>query len=131
MLLPLPPKLHRPSRSFRKASRAPAQLVLTGCTFNVSGTRWVRLVFDRAVNIAGPLLLTGITVDDNVSTDTFYTGSGAATLFDPVTVQVPLIVAGSAHGGSLTLLGAPDDTGIVAADDGGTWEGGSAVSIPF
>lgn len=119
-------------RNFRaKKKPAPLALTLVGASFNYPASPWVRLVFDRPVNIAGPLLLPGITVDDNVSTDNFFAGTGTATLVDSVTVQVPLVVTGSAHGGSLRLLSAPGNTGVVAADDGGTWAGAGDLSIPF
>jgi hypothetical protein len=117
-----------PSRRRNKAgsTAAPAALTLVAATYSTGA--WVRLTFDRHVNIAG-LLVAAITVNDDDS-DEFWIGSGTATLFAPQTVQVPLVILHSSSGPG-TELTATNATGIVAGDDGGTWAGVANLSLPF
>lgn len=124
MLLPFPSKLHR--RPQRLKPKPP--LTLVSATWGVGS--WVRLTFDRVVSI-GAIDVGVFIVDDNVSSDERFQGAGAATLVDAKTVQVGLVPIGSAHGGSLTLLTAGADSGVVAADDGGAWAGVEDLSLPF
>jgi hypothetical protein len=111
-----------------RVSPPPTPVALTLVAASYSTGAWVRLTFDRAVDIAA-IHVAAITVNDDNS-DEAYVGSGAATLFTSVTVQVPLVISHGATGPG-TELTATNATGIVAADDGGTWAGVSALSLPF
>lgn len=110
----------------RRRKSAPTLLTLVSASY--SSGAWVRLTFDRNVNIAG-IHVAAITVNDDPS-DEAYVGSGAATLFAPQTVQVPLVILHGSSGPG-TELTATNATGIVAADDGGTWAGVTSLSLPF
>jgi hypothetical protein len=112
----------------RKAPPAPPPAALTLVAASYSTGAWVRLTFDRAVDIAG-INVAAITVNDDPS-DEAYVGSGTATLFAPETVQVPLVISHGASGPG-TELSATGASGIVAVDDGGTWVGVADLSLPF
>jgi hypothetical protein len=83
---------------------------------------WVRLTFDRAIDIAG------IDVGQIVVLDQYYNvarfvGSGTATMVDANIVEVPLTLDAPIENGPDILLDAGAGTGIVAVNDGGTWPG--------
>ena len=108
--------------------RKPAECsTLVSATWSVS--TWVRLTFDRAVNIAG-IDVSTVTIADNWTTDGFFGGDGAATMVDAQTVQVPLDYLHSSPGGSGVLLTVTDASGIVAVDDGGTFAGVTDFEVP-
>jgi hypothetical protein len=115
-----------PLIAFRRRRKAAAALTLVAATYS-TGT-WVRLTFDRAVTIAA-INVAAITVNDDDS-DEMWVGSGAATLFAPQTVQVPLVILHGATGPG-TQLYATSTTGIVAVNDGGRWAGVTNLSLPF
>lgn len=129
MLEPVIPKFRRHRGRVRRVARqSPPAAALTLVAASYSTGAWVRLTFDRAVDIAG-IDVAAITVNDDPS-DEAYVGSGVATLFAPETVQVPLVISHGAMGPG-TELTATAATGIVATDDGGTWVGVSDLSMPF
>jgi hypothetical protein len=125
-MLLIPPIPVRRSRKNPPRVVAPAALTLVAATYSTGA--WVRLTFDRAVNI-GAIHVAAITVNDDDS-DEFYIGSGTATLFAANIVQVPLVIL---HGstGPGTQLTATSASGIVAGDDGGTWAGVVNLALPF
>jgi hypothetical protein len=125
--IPRKPIRYRPrSASALTAPPPPVALTLVAATYSTGA--WVRLTFDRAVDIAA-IDVAAITVNDDPS-DEAYIGTGVATLFTPETVQVPLVISHGASGPG-TQLTATADTGIVAGDDGGTWAGVSELGLPF
>lgn len=105
----------------------PAPLTLVFASFDAI-TAILRLGFDRPIDIGG-LVANQLIVDDGDS-GTRYGGIGAGTLFDPATVDVDLseLEAGSFPD---TRLDAGAGSGIVAADDGGTWHGVTDRLLPF
>jgi hypothetical protein len=115
-----------PHRRPRVSTPTPVALTLVAASYSTGA--WVRLTFDRAVDITA-INVAAITVNDDPS-DEAYVGTGVATLFAPETVQVPLVISHGASGPG-TELTATNATGIVAVDDGGTWAGVSDVSLPF
>jgi hypothetical protein len=124
MLTKTPPRFRK--HQGRSARRGPAALLLVSATYSTGA--WVRLTFDRAVDISG-IHVAAITVNDDDSDET-YVGSGTASLFTPNTVQVPLAIL---HGstGPGTELTASNATGIAADDDGGTWAGVTNAALPY
>jgi hypothetical protein len=99
-----------------------------GLFLRTAQLNWIRLTFDRAVEISG-INVAAFYVNDDDS-DEAYTGSGAATLVDPQTVQIPMAIVHGATGPG-TQLTVGDDSGIVASDDGGTWAGANVLPLPF
>ena len=91
---------------------------------------WVRLTFDRPIDIAG-LVGSAIVVDDADLSATRWQGTAAATMVTAVTVQIELAEVETIVGGSGILLDATGGSGIVAVDDGGAWAGVSDVELPF
>src|SRR4051794_26985947 len=83
-------------RRARSAAPTPPPVALTLVAAIYSTGAWVRLTFDRAVDIAA-IEVAAITVNDDNS-DEAYVGSGVATLFAPETVQVPLVISHGATG---------------------------------
>jgi hypothetical protein len=119
---------HRRPRATDQAPAAPPQtLVLVAASYLDSD--WVQLTFDRAVNAAA-LVAAAVTVDDGQISGNIYAGAGAATMITPQTVQIGLAYVGPSAIGE-TLLTAGAGTGIVAVDDGGTWEGCSGLALPW
>lgn len=109
----------------KKPAAPPAALVLTGVAY-MAGIR-VRLIFDRAINIAA-LNPAQITVKDFDESLTFQ-GQAPVSLVDFRTVEVSLGEAGTYFGAGV-LLSATASSGIVATD-GGAWAGVTNVAIPF
>lgn len=109
------------------SSPAPAGLTLVAALYEDS--TWVRLTFDRPIDI-GALVGNAIVVDDGAITGVRWEAIGTATLLDPVTVQIELTdFAGSSR--SDTVLDATAATGIVVISDGGTWPGVMNLVLPF
>jgi len=71
-----------------------------------------------------------ITVQDGEFAVGLFVGSGPATVVNPTTIQVFLEQIGSPTVPDVELS-ATAGTGIVAADDGGTWAGVTALVLPF
>ena len=90
---------------------------------------WVRLTFDRPINIAA-LVGPQVTIDDAPITEFRWAGTATATLLGPAIVRIDVALAGPASGPGTTLT-ASAATGIVAVDDGGTWAGVSDLPLPF
>jgi hypothetical protein len=68
-------------------------------------------------------------VDDAPGAGWRYVGTGVASLPGPASVVIALAEDGSAEGP--TALTATAATGIVAADDGGTWAGVGGLELPY
>src|SRR4051812_31407669 len=88
------PMIIVPPIAFRRRRKAVAGLTLVAASYSTGA--WVRLTFDRAINITG-IHVAAITVNDDNS-DEAWVGSGVATLFAPQTVQVPLVILHGATG---------------------------------
>lgn len=124
----IPPRTFVRKRRHRAAPASPvAALMLVSATCEEGS--WVRLGFDRAIDIAG-LVGSQITVDDGSSTAMRYDATGTATLISPTVVQIELVSLGEWTEPGLTL-NATAGTGIVAVDDGGEWAGVVALPLPF
>src|SRR5688500_16238033 len=82
--------------------------------------RFVRLTIGRAIDIAG-LDGSQVIVDDG-NWGVRYVATGAATMFDPQTVDIELEELDVFAGADVHLT-ATAASGIVAVDDGGTWAG--------
>jgi hypothetical protein len=89
---------------------------------------FVRLRFDRAIDVAA-LDASQVTVDDEPGAGWAYAGTGVSSLPDPQSVIVALAITVPASGD--TRLNATGATGIVAADDGGTWAGVVDLGLPY
>jgi hypothetical protein len=113
-------------REAQPAPPPPAALTLTAAAFATLPAR-VTLTFDRPVDIAG-FVGNQITVRVGV-TEILYQGN-AATLVGPAAVRVTLAAIGPATGGGVKMT-ASAGTGIVAEDDGGTWDGVTDWGLPF
>lgn len=88
----------------------------------------VHLTFDRAIDVSA-LVLSAFTVMDGPDSIHFV-GTGTPFLVGPTEVLVFLHNSGSASGSDV-LLTVGGGNGIVAVDDGGTWEGASGLGLPF
>src|SRR5689334_6449040 len=125
-MLTIPPtqfrKRHKPAK--RKAAPAPAPppvaLTLVAASYD-RGALMLTLQFDRAINIA-LLIGTAIVVNDGFGPQISLDATGAASLLDPATLQVQMIFVGPYTPINVTL-DAIAPNGIVAVDDGGTWDG--------
>jgi hypothetical protein len=119
----IPPPLEYPRRRVHKkdATAAPtASLTLVVATYDFDAPS-VDLQFDRAVSIAS-ISAGAITVDDGETLAQKMGGTSGATMVNPTTVRVPLVVIGDSET-SQVLLSASNASGIVASNDGGTWAG--------
>jgi hypothetical protein len=106
----------------------PAELVLVAAGFD-GDELTLTLTFDRAVDIAGIVAGADLLVDDGATLGKLYEAV-SATLLAADTVRVTMTLAGDSVGDTLTLT-ATAGTGIVAADDGGTWAGATNLGLPF
>jgi hypothetical protein len=64
------------------------------------------------------------------ATGNLYQGTDGPIVVDPQTVRVNLAVIDTYPQANAKLF-ASDETGIVAVDDGQTWEGTSGTELPF
>jgi hypothetical protein len=103
-------------------------LVLTAATFDATGPN-VLMTFDRAVDAAG-MDVGQVRLFDGVTTFRNYVGQGVMTQASPESVRVSLMELGATGAGDVTLT-VLDENGIVAVDDGGTWEGVNELPLPF
>src|SRR5688572_28093340 len=108
-MLMIPPSLFRTrgGRPLRKRAPPPpppppAALTLVAATYQSGSPQWVRLTFDRAVNVSAFDAAT-VFVDDGEITYTVYRGAGAGTLVTPQTVQVALAYFEDSGGSSVRL----------------------------
>ncbi len=131
MLLPVTPikfrerggRERRPPRT-----RPPAALTLVSAVYEEA--TWVRLTFDRPIDISA-MNGSAITVDDGPLSGTLWVGlEVSGTLIGPATVQIelePYDPSSSAQ----TLLNGAAGNGIVAVGDAAGWPGVSDVELPF
>src|SRR3954453_16881826 len=126
-IIPAPPRRMR-RRKLGGSTPPPVALTLVAAQYHEE-EEWVRLTFDRAIDIAG---IDGaeVVVDDDDFTGNRLAGVAGATLVNPTTVQVPLDRIGTASESNVHLI-ASATSGIVAVNDGGTWAGASDVALPF
>src|SRR4051812_40580631 len=130
MLIPTPPKFRRrrsPAKRTQTPAPPPAALTLVAAEYE-SGD-WVRLTFDRAIDIAA-IDGSQVIVEDDDETGSRFDGSAGASLIAPATVQLSLNRIGTASESGTHLL-ASESTGIVAVGDGGTWVGVEDLGLPF
>jgi hypothetical protein len=121
-----------PARIFRKrkqvaAKAPPAALTLVAASIDDDVTV-VTMQFDRAIDVSS-MVVTEIQVGTD-ATGNLYQGTDGPTLLDPQTVRVNLAVIDT-YPETNEKLFASDATGIVAVDDGQTWEGTSGTGLPF
>src|SRR4051812_30058406 len=124
----VPPLPFTPKRKRVQFGPPPVALALVSAQYHEE-QEWVRLGFDRAIDIAA-LDPTQVVVDDDDFTGNRLAGVAGATLVNPTTVQVPLDRISSASESNVHLI-ASATSGIVAVNDGGTWAGASDVALPF
>jgi len=122
----VPPIPFRPKRK-SQLGKPPAALTLIAAEYQAKA--WVRLTFDRAIDIAS-LDPAQVQVDDDQDSGWRLGGQGGATLVDPMTVQVPLDRIGDSTESGVHLF-VSASSGIVASGDGGAWAGVSDVALPF
>jgi hypothetical protein len=67
---------------------------------------------------------------DTVTQHANMAATGEGTVVSPVLVRITMVSAG-AMSGSGTKLTATAGSGIVAVDDGGTWDGVTGLALPF
>ena len=104
----------------------PAPLTLVSAEYEEAV--WVRLTFDRAIDLAG-LVGSQIVIDD-VAAGFMYAATGAVTPVGATGVQVAVVEVGPSASTPTTLTAGPGN-GIVAADDGGAWAGVTGLELPF
>jgi hypothetical protein len=128
MLKRPPPTRYVRRKGKPTARKAPAALTLIAATFDAAGPN-VLMTFDRAVDAAG-MDVGQVRVFDGVTALRNYVGQGVMTQQQPNSVRVSLQELGATGAGnvSLTVL---DENGIVAVDDGGTWEGVADLALPY
>jgi hypothetical protein len=127
-MLIIPPSNYVKSSRRVTRKKSAAALVLTAAAYDVSGPL-VLLTFDRDIDIDA-IDVGQFQVSDGELTMRRYLGTGAAEILGPQLVRVMLaeqavITAGNV---SMTVLA---ENGIIAVDDGGTWEGVNDLSLPF
>jgi hypothetical protein len=106
----------------------PAALTLVAAAYD-SDDFSVLLTFDRAVDASG-LDAAAITLQDGEFAVGGFVGSGPATVVNPATIRVFLEEIGGPTVPDVELT-ATAATGLVAADDGGTWAGVTGLVLPF
>ena len=127
LIIPFLPSFARRKRASVSAPTPPVALTLVSASYQEK--EWVRLTFDRAIDISS-LDPTQIVIDDDQFSGWKLGGQSGSTLVDPVTVQVPLDrIDNSSEAGVHLFVSAT--SGIVASDDGGTWAGVSDLALPF
>jgi hypothetical protein len=128
MLKRPPPAKYVHRKGKPKARKAPAALTLISATYDASGPRAI-LTFDRAVDASGADA-GQLRLYDGVTTLRNYVGQNVSDQPTPQSLRIALQELGAAGAGnvSLTVL---DENGIVAVDDGGTWDGVTDVVLPF
>ncbi len=121
-----PPRVRRKRRAI--GSPGPVALMLVAAEYEESV--WVRLTFDRPIDISA-MNGSAISVDDGPLSGTLWVGlEFGATLIGPATVQIelePYDPSSSAQ----TLLNAAAGNGIVAVGDAAAWAGVTGVELPF
>ena len=131
LLRPIPLIYRKRSRPIRRAPRVVppvAPLMLVAATYDADGPK-ATLTFDRAVNVSA-FEGSAINVNDPVSAAATFEGSGGAVLVSPAVIDVMLTPI-DLPSGTVVTMSATALTGIVAADDGGTWAGVADLELPF
>jgi hypothetical protein len=128
IFLPAKRRIGRKRKAAAATSAAPVALTLVGATYDKDAP-CVDLAFDRAIDIDA-IDVTQVIVDDDVFTGSRLVGFETAVLVNATTVRVPLNpIDGAMHPDiHLTVSAA---SGIVAVDDGGTWDGADELALPF
>ena len=133
MLLPATPLFRRRRGGPKKAASTPPTppqpLMLVSASYESETPALLTLVFDRAINI-GAINGAAIIVDDAQQSFLKYNATGGAVLLDPTTLRLTLVSIDDPSGDSI-VLSASAASGIVAVDDGGTWEGCTNLLLPF
>jgi hypothetical protein len=133
MLINTPPPFRKSRRLAKRkppsAPPTPVALTLVSAEFIAIDGTFLRMTFDRAIDIAA-MDGSAVVVDDTVNLGQRFVATGAATLESPTTVHVVLVEDGDATGTGTTLTAAADN-GIVAVDDGGTWAGVTDLVLPY
>ena len=130
-MLSIPPAIYKKrrgqSKKPKKAPPAPVGLTLVEASFATDDYVSVRLTFDRAVDASG-IDGTQITLGVN-EFGYLYNATGAVVVLDPQTIEITCVQIGGWEGDN--ILNATSGTGIVAVDDGGTWDGVMDLALPF
>jgi hypothetical protein len=126
--LAVKPRRHRRRQEGSSPTPAPpAPLVLVSATFDPDGPI-IYLTFDRAVDVSGVDTAVFEVLDGDNNSD--FVGFEGAGQNDPTQCYVPMHSAGPYSGtGATATVGAGN--GIVAVDDGGTWEGVADLGLPW
>ncbi len=103
--------------------------MLTSAALEFDGAVILRVSFDRDVN-ADALDAAEITVQDPGGTGFAYAGAQLISQPSANELLIELAETGSAVG-TLDVMTATADTGIVAVDDGATWAGVTGLGLPF
>ena len=117
-------------RKHRRRGSAPLavpSLVLIAATFDPDGPE-IYLTFDRPVDISS-LVVTAFEVKDGANGHRLI-GFNTPLFITPSEVFVPMQIV-EAFSGPDVLLTAGAANGIVAVDDGATWEGVTELVLPF
>ena len=124
-ITPAPQRVRRK----RKQASSTAIAALTLVSAEYAKNDWVRLTFNRPIDITA-LDGTQIEVDDDAMSGNRYNGSLGGTLINPTTVEIDLDRTGSATESGVHLI-ASATSGIVAADDASEWSGVADLALPF
>ena len=130
-MLLFPPSPFRKRRGqIKHAPPAAPALTLLEAEFTYVGPgAALRLEFDRAIDIAA-FVPAQVTVQDPAGTGFAYVGTGVVDTPDAQTVVVEMAQTTEAAG-SLNTVSATAGTGIVAVDDGATWNGVTDLDLPY
>ena len=135
LLPPTPLKFRKPATRgrgvrFGPPPPLPVPLELMSAEFHIVGaTKHVTIYFDRAIDIAG-LAGAQISVQDGSTTHRQYLATGTAVMVNDTGVDIVLVDNG-AFAPDDFMMSATGSTGIVAVDDGGTWEGVLNLPLPY
>jgi hypothetical protein len=129
MLIIPPPKFRvnrKPAKIVPKTG--PAAVVLQAASY-APGLAIVTLTFDRPV-VLGSVITSSIVVNDPVTQNEQFMGSGPAVAYGANGIQVALIFSGSTSG-SQVRMSVGNTNGIAAVNDGGKFAGVSELVLPF
>ena len=115
-------------RKKQPAVIAPAPLTLVAASYD-ENVALVTMQFDRAIDISG-FVATSLTLQDGDYVGAIYDGHSPFSLIAPDTIRTALfqMTEEAPPGVKLTVS---SSNGIVASDDGGTWEGCTDLELPF
>jgi hypothetical protein len=106
----------------------PVALTLVAAAYNPAFP-FIELEFDRAIDFSG-MDGSKITVMDTASQHAKMAATSDVTVVNPKKIQVTMVNAGAMSGSGVKLT-ATAGSGIVAVDDGGTWDGVTDIALPF